>query len=161
MRGYVFGGGYGSNSTIAVQIQNHPMEVVSLDVEGDDPDWVSSATTPLDTLLIRRESGVVKVLRNPWIQGAMSLAVWIAFIPPIEVLLRHWSLDSLFAIPLAIVPVALVSAGYRNVTKPLSMSGTEPSFLGEIAKAAILPAVAAVVSFLLTLVANRLTHPRP
>jgi hypothetical protein len=147
MRGYVLG--TKSNASISVLIQNRPWETVSLDVEGEDPDWVSAATAPIHAQLSLRESRVVKVLRNEWLRNAIGVALWMAFIPPIEGVFRKYTSDTLFAVPIALVLAGIAVRAFQFFTKPLVITRREPNAWAEIGKAAISPAASAAATYLL------------
>ncbi len=68
MRGNVFGL---FTASVVITMQNRPSETISLDVEGDDTDWVGSATMALSTALSERESRGVRFLRNSTLRTAI------------------------------------------------------------------------------------------
>jgi hypothetical protein len=154
MRGNVFGV---LTASIVITMQNRPSETISLDVEGDDTDWVGSATMALSTALSERESRGVRFLRNSTLRTALVLLAWVWFIPTIESLLQKFSVDSLLAVPVAIVPATLVGLLYQRLTPPFLITGTGPSLVLEIVKAAISPVLAAIAGVL----ANRFIGGKP
>ena len=144
MRGWVFAS---PTANISVTIQNQPWVAINLEVEGEDPDWVSSATAPLHATLTGRESRIVKFFRNNWVAGVFGILVWSMFIPPTAAIVEKFRMDRLFAIPLSILPLAVVNAIYGRLTKPVIITSSEPSGLREFGKVVF----TAVVSYLIKL----------
>ncbi len=98
MRGWVLAS---PTANISVTIQNQPWVAISLEAEGEDPDWVSSAAAPLHAVLSARESRTVRFFRNIWVGGTFGVLVWSMFIPPIASMLDRFGMDRLVAIPLS------------------------------------------------------------
>jgi hypothetical protein len=154
MRGNVFAL---LTASILVTMQNRPWEIVSLDVEGDDPDWVGSAAMHLNSMLSERESRGVRFLRNTTFRGLISVLAWIWFTPTIGRLLQKFSMEPLMAVPTAVLPAVLVGFLYQRLTPPFLITGVKPSLLLEIVKAAVSPVLGAIAGVL----ANRFIGGKP
>ncbi len=147
-------------ATITLTLQNKPWEWLTLEVEGEDPDWVSSAATPLHQALTARESRVTKFFRNQWVKGIFALVIWGLFIPPIAVLLERLGIDRLIAVVVAVIPVGVVSNLYQFLTRPVLITSSAPSAWLEVGKVAISAGVTYAIRFGLDRLAERVMPPR-
>ncbi len=136
-------------ASILMTLQNRPWEWLSLEVEGADPDWVSSAAMPLHAFLSEHVSKIVRVLRNKWTKALFALAVWALFIPPIALAFQRVGVDRLIAVVAALVPLAAVNALYEWFTRPLIITSAAPSAWLELGRAAISAAAAVVIRIIL------------
>jgi hypothetical protein len=144
LRGYVSAK---PTAAIAVTLQNRPWEGITLEIEGQDTDWVSSAAAPLHRLLSRRESRIVKFFRNVWVKTVVAVSVWALFIPPLSLLLRGLNVSELIAVPIALVPVGMVSLVYQRLTPPVMISSSAPSAWKELVRVAISAIVTGLIKY--------------
>jgi hypothetical protein len=144
LRGYAFAK---PTASIAVTLQNRPWEVVALEIEGQDTDWVSSATAPLHRLLSSHESKIVKFFRNAWVKGVVGVSVWALFVPPLASLFRGFNLGQLIAVPVALLPTGVVNAVYQRLTPPVLIASSAPSTWRELVRVAVSAVVAGLIKY--------------
>jgi hypothetical protein len=148
-------------ASIGVTLQNRPWEWLSLEVEGEDPDWVSSTELPLDALLSGRESRPVRFFRNVWTRSVLAVMVWGLFIPPMTSVLGRLSIDPLISVVAALLPVGAVSALYQRLTKPVIITSVAPSTWRELGRVVLSAAVAGAIRFALDGLAKLAGSLRP
>jgi hypothetical protein len=134
-------------ASIIVTLQNQPWEVVALEIEGQETNWVSSAAAPMHRLLSGRESKIVKFFRNAWVKAVVGVAVWALFVPPLALVLRRFNFGQLIAVPIALLPVGIVNAVYQRLTPPVIITKTAPSTWAELLRVAVSAVVAGLIKY--------------